>query len=224
MAKLEPGKVGNITVNTDYLQLRNGSSISTTAGIAGAGGNGGNITIVMDILAALENSDIRANAFDGIGGNIQITTQSDFRSPDSDIDASSEFGLDGTVIFNNPNIDPTSGLLKLPDNLRDATNLVDRRCTPGNPQESSFVILGRGGKPETPQDVSSSNIGWHDPNFSPVATTASVRTDSIYIDGNSDRIVEAQSAIVNERGHIELVAQGDTANPESFGLTPSCGR
>ena len=39
----------------------------------------------------------------------------------------------------------------------------------------------------------------------------------------SDRIVEAQGAIVNERGQIVLVAQTDTVAPDSFLPTPRCG-
>jgi filamentous hemagglutinin family protein len=206
---------GNINLQLGNLQLRNNSGISTTAGRFGAGGNGGNITIYTDILAALENSDIRANAFEGSGGNIQITTQGDFRSPDSEIDASSQFGLDGTVTFNILGIDPTSSLLKLPENLVDATRLVDRRCTPSNPQQSSFIDIGRGGKQPTPRDPLSSNGGWVDPNFSQVSTTAPVPTDAI---------VEAQGWIFNERGQIVLVAETDTATPDSFLPTPRCGQ
>jgi large exoprotein involved in heme utilization and adhesion len=188
----------------------------------------------------LENSDIRANAFEGSGGNIQITTQGDFRSPDSEIDASSQFGIDGTVTFNIFGIDPTSGLLKLPQTPVDVTSLVDRRCTPSNPQQSSFINIGRDGKPATPRDPLSSNGGWVDSNFSEVSTTAPVSTDSyIYSDGNNDgdndpvppfsrgvrgdRIVEAQGWIFNEQGQIILVGQTDAATPDRFLPTPRCG-
>jgi len=65
-----------------------------------------------------ENSDITANAFQGNGGNINISTNTifglKFRSqltPLSDITASSQFGLSGQVTINRLDIDPSKGLL-----------------------------------------------------------------------------------------------------------------
>ena len=92
----------------DLLLLRNSSVISTRAGIAQAGGDGGNITINAPtgfvIAVPEENSDIVADAFEGRGGNIAIAAQSllgigptEQPTPLSDIRASSELGLDGTV-------------------------------------------------------------------------------------------------------------------------------
>ena len=53
-----------------------------------------------------ENSDITANAFQGDGGKINITTNAIFGleyqpqlTPKSDITASSQFGLSGQVIL-----------------------------------------------------------------------------------------------------------------------------
>jgi large exoprotein involved in heme utilization and adhesion len=68
-----------------------------------------------------EDSNIIANAFKGRGGNINITTQGLFGiefhprlTPQSDITASSEFGINGTVQINTPGIDPNRGLAQLP--------------------------------------------------------------------------------------------------------------
>ena len=71
---------GNITLQVqDLLLLRHGSFISTTAGTAQAGGNGGNITITAPngflVTAPNENNDITANAFIGRGGNVTITSK-----------------------------------------------------------------------------------------------------------------------------------------------------
>jgi large exoprotein involved in heme utilization and adhesion len=68
---------GNINLNLgEVLLLRRGSQISATAGTAGAGGDGGNITIdaPRGFIVAVpgENSDITANAFSGQGGNVTI--------------------------------------------------------------------------------------------------------------------------------------------------------
>ena len=66
---------GNVNLQLgELLLLRNGGQISTTAGTAQAGGDGGNININSPFIVALpnENSDITANAFTGDGGNVDI--------------------------------------------------------------------------------------------------------------------------------------------------------
>ncbi|MCA1992271.1 MAG: filamentous hemagglutinin N-terminal domain-containing protein, partial [Coleofasciculus sp. S288] len=78
IAQTQSGDGGNITLQArDFLLMRNGSNISTTAGLEGTGGDGGDIDINAKLIIAVpvENSDIRANAFEGRGGNIQISTQ-----------------------------------------------------------------------------------------------------------------------------------------------------
>jgi large exoprotein involved in heme utilization and adhesion len=89
-ATTESGDGGNIRLRAqELLLLRGNSNISTTAGTAEAGGNGGNINIESGNLVALEDSDITANAYRGKGGNIQISTTGFFLSADSNITASS---------------------------------------------------------------------------------------------------------------------------------------
>jgi large exoprotein involved in heme utilization and adhesion len=71
------GNGGDITLQVaDILLILRESLISTSAGIEGRGGNGGNITINTPngFLVALpnENSDITANAFTGTGGRVGI--------------------------------------------------------------------------------------------------------------------------------------------------------
>lgn len=97
---------GNIIIGADNLILSNQSNVTASAGGAG---NGGNISIDSDVLAGLDNSDITANAVAGNGGNIEIESSYiiglDSRnqlSPFSDITASSELGIDGTVTINSP--------------------------------------------------------------------------------------------------------------------------
>nr|WP_199784686.1 hypothetical protein [Nostoc sp. 'Lobaria pulmonaria (5183) cyanobiont'] len=54
--------------------MRHGAQISTTAGTAEAGGNGGNINIDVPsgfiVAVPSENSDITANAFTGTSGRL----------------------------------------------------------------------------------------------------------------------------------------------------------
>ncbi|NMG09240.1 filamentous hemagglutinin N-terminal domain-containing protein [Brasilonema sp. UFV-L1] len=75
-AQSATGNGGNINLQSDLLLLRRGAQITTTAGTAQAGGNGGNITINTPngfiVSVPNKNSDITANAFNGSGGVIQI--------------------------------------------------------------------------------------------------------------------------------------------------------
>ncbi len=221
------GDGGNITLGVgDLLLMRDNSKISTSAGVAGAGGDGGDITIGADFVVGVsrENSDITANAFNGSGGNITITTQAIFGlqfrdrlTPLSDITASSEFGLDGTFILNLlfP-IDVTQGLVDLPSNLVDATKLIDRRCTPGDSfRQSSFYITGRGGIPQNPTEMLDAD-----------ATVSNwVTLDSFEENGddtnsntnptssNSQQIIEAQGIVRTPDGQLYLAAEVPTVTP-----------
>jgi large exoprotein involved in heme utilization and adhesion len=92
------GDKGNITIESQDIQMRRGSAITTNATGASAGGN---IIINTDTLAALENSDITANALNNRGGNVSINAQgifgTEFRpqlTPNSDITAT---GAEATI-------------------------------------------------------------------------------------------------------------------------------
>ena len=72
---------------------------------------GGNITISNPDFVILENgARIIANATEGQGGNIDITTKALLVSDDSVISASSELGVSGTVQVNAPDSDLTTNL------------------------------------------------------------------------------------------------------------------
>ncbi len=105
------GTGGNINLNIDgTLQMRNNSLIS---GQATEGATGGNIDINSEFIVAFpnQNNDIIANARLGNGGNINITAEALFGIEErplnditNDINASSEFGLDGTISIFTPDI------------------------------------------------------------------------------------------------------------------------
>ncbi|WAN69082.1 filamentous hemagglutinin N-terminal domain-containing protein [Moorena producens JHB] len=163
---------GDITLTiAEFLFLRRKSKISTTAGTDLAGGNGGNIIIQNNpfILGIRqENSDITANAFEGNGGNINITTKGiiglEFReklTPLSDITASSRFGVDGSVNINAPGIDPSQGLSELPTDVIDRSKLIERNLCAAA-QSSEFTATGRGGLPISPKETLSPNATWDD--------------------------------------------------------------
>ena len=156
---------GNIDLSiNNNLILSNNSFISTEAGTAQAGGDGGNITLSSFFTIGRNNSDIIANAFEGNGGSINITTQGLFgftvknvdnprQDSRNNITASSRFGSSGTTNIN-ATVDPAQGLGTLPGNLVDPSSLIDRRCDLARtPNASRFVILGKGGLPATARDL-----------------------------------------------------------------------
>jgi large exoprotein involved in heme utilization and adhesion len=156
---------GSLTLNVpQLLTLRDNSVISTQAGTAGSGGNGGNITINGKLIVGSGNSDIIANAFEGNGGNINIVTQGLFgftientdtprTNSTSDITASSQFGVSSTPNISQA-IDPAQSLAVLDTNVADLTSQIDRRCDLAYaPNASRFVILGKGGLPATARDL-----------------------------------------------------------------------
>ncbi len=237
---------GNITLRVqDLLLLRNHSNISTTAGRAQAGGNGGNIAIAGSIdrpsdrpfIVAVpgENSNITAKAYEGNGGNIQITAQGIFgiqfredETPLSDITASSDFGVDGVVQINTPDVDPSRGLVALPAEVVDASGLIASGCGAGSRQgQSEFIITGRGGIPSSPSDTLSSDAVWTD-------LRPTLRATARVGEGESERnsphhsvtsaprkLVEAQGWVVNNKGEVVLTAQAPTSTLHSSWQTPA---
>lgn len=235
ITQTESGDGGNIRLQVDdLLLLRRNSTISTTAGQAGAGGDGGNITIEAGFVTGIptENSDITANAFEGQGGRIDITTQRifglEFRdnlTPLSDITASSEFGINGE--FNLElltSIDPNQGLIELPTGLVDAEKLIDRSCQAGGAAlASSFTITGRGGIPASPLDFLSGDVmvsNWvtldadtpDELNQEPVTSTPI----------QPQRIIEAQGWVKMPDGTIILTAQAPTATLSTMPEINTC--
>ncbi len=220
----------NITLQgLDLLLMGNESLISANA-LNQA--NGGNVAIDSTLIVATpptgqRGSDITANAFEGNGGRVTINTQGlfgiEFRpelTPDNDITVSSIFGLSGEFALNSPDIDPSRGLYQLPTNLIDASQQIDRRCTPGEEaRNSSFTITGRGGLPPSPNDVLQGETvvtSWVsldaevENNIPPVPTTP---TSSV-----PRKLVEAQGWVINEKGEVVLTASAPRLTPTESGF------
>ncbi|MDX2243148.1 MAG: filamentous hemagglutinin N-terminal domain-containing protein [Leptolyngbyaceae cyanobacterium bins.302] len=242
-ATTSSGNGGDITLNVrDILLLRRGSLISATAGTEQAGGNGGNITIRSAFIVGVlrENSDITANAFTGRGGNINITTNAIFGlrsqprlTPLSDITASSEFGLNGTIAITTLNVDPNRGLVALPTNLTDPTRQISQTCNPSGStaaRSGRFVVTGRGGIPTSPEAAITGDRPLVDPVLlvpensnratSSEASPALVSGSSSNIE--STAIIEAQSWARDGDGTIYLMANADssTIHPAGFRTLP----
>ncbi len=159
-AATQAGDDGNITLKiAEDITLRNNSFISAQASQNAIGGN---IDIDARFIIAFpnQNNDIIASAEQGRGGNITITAKGilGIRERDSkplnntnDIDASSEFGINGTIAINQLDTDPAKGLTELPSNIVDASQLIAKSCMAGG-EENEFVVTGRGGLPANPNE------------------------------------------------------------------------
>ena len=242
LAETASGEGGNIRLDVDqFLNLRRDSSISTTAGTAGGLGNGGNIDInaLFIITVPTENSDIIANAFLGQGGNINIDVAGVFGieereklTPLSDITASSQFGQVGNVGINRPDVDPQRSLVKLPDEVVDASNVIVDACRPGEAlSRGEFTIRGRGGLPSNPNERLDNPTGLTElgyPNTdssnslpSEPGTSLPSEVSPNLSDTHTPSIVEAQGWIVDADGNVVLTAQATTVTPHSPGLSPA---
>jgi large exoprotein involved in heme utilization and adhesion len=216
---------GNIELNVkDLLLLRRNSRISTSAGTAQTGGNGGNITINAPFIVAVpsENNDITANAFTGRGGNINIATQGiyglQFRprlTPLSDITASSEFGVQGIIQINTPDVDPTRGLAELA--VKPVNVEVAQGCQVSGKQSSvAFFNTGRGGLAPNPYEPISSSDIWENVPPPTHRSENPAGAASAYASPATppDKIVEAQGWLVNEKGEVVLVAEMPTTHSQ----------
>ena len=136
---------GNIDIQAiDRVRLVN-SRISTS--VLDSNGNSGNISIDPNVVV-LQNSQVLAQAFQGAGGNIVITTPLFLADSNSVVDASSQFGLNGTVIARS-NLSGSLGTL--PSEPNQAHSLLTQRCAAlASGQASSFVVAGREQFPSDP--------------------------------------------------------------------------
>ena len=219
-AATQSGEGGNININSEEsLIMRNGSFINAES--LGTG-NGGNLMINSPVIAGFENSDIIANAFQGMGGNINITTQGIFGlkfrdelSEESDISASSQFGISGKVKINNVTIDPSSGLVELPVELSDSSQQIATGCS--SQSNNTFVATGKGGIVQNPIQYVDTNLTWSDiRDLSTLSNNKNI--DEISETSNKPAIVEATGFVRNSSGDIELVAMKDKSfinNPKA---------
>jgi filamentous hemagglutinin family protein len=180
-------------------------------------GNGGNINVRGAIVFtnSFQNSDIIANAFRGRGGSIFIDAplyrgfrNTDILTPNSDVTASSEFGVNGnTTIEESLGNLPQAPIEQINAEAlnQDVCELEDGLIAGG----SSFSIVGSGGLPTNPLDTlvplrgvvewASVPEGEKQPNV--------VLTPRQVSEGNPSRpIQQAQGWKFTPEGKIELVA------------------
>lgn len=139
---------GDIDIRAiDRVRLVN-SSINTS--VFGGDGNGGNITIDPNVVV-LQGSQVKAEAFQGVGGDITITTPLFLRDSTSEVSALSPFGLNGTVTIQSPTSNLSGSLGPLTSKPSQAQALLTQRCAAlAGGQASSFVVAGREQLPTDP--------------------------------------------------------------------------
>ncbi|GAB1539934.1 hypothetical protein NUACC21_26030 [Scytonema sp. NUACC21] len=224
---------GNINFNIrGFLLMRHNSQISTNAGTAQQGGNGGNININSKFIIAVpkENSDITANAFRGRGGSVRINSQGIFgievrsqQTEKSDITASSNLGVQGQISIEQPEVQPTQTLIELPTEVVDASNQIAQTCpkSPNAKPLGRFVVTGRGSLPPNPLEplVGTNNLiplaSLDGEIFSKLPNASS--NPNLPVD--SPQIIEAQGWVKTADGNIVLVAQASQVTPST--ITPS---
>ncbi|MGC9505830.1 filamentous hemagglutinin N-terminal domain-containing protein [Baaleninema sp.] len=225
-ASTKSGQGGSIVLEVEgSLQMHEASRIGVTAGGAG---NGGNVAIAAETIVALDNSDIAANAVSGSGGNIDIATSGIFGAQfrdrptsNSDITASSEFGLSGIVNIVTPNLSLPSGLLELTVRPLDPSRQVVSACIA---DENTFVVTGRGGIPEDPTQRLRTPTIWEDWRLT------EIQSDNLHHERpKSDRAMSASSSAIlveanrwrrNAAGEVELFAE----TRPSWRVFQHCGR
>jgi filamentous hemagglutinin family protein len=216
-AQTTAGK-GNINLQAKDLIARRGSKITTNAIGTFPGGN---IAIDTATLAALENSDITANAEEATGGRVIINARGIFGTAfrqnltrASDITATSRLGpqFSGTVQLNTPDADPSRGLVPLQVNVVDPDRLIAQNpCTQG--RGSQFIVTGKGGLPPSPSDApnqSAVKVDLVEP-ATPMSTEREeqkIRSeDWVSKTIREERtIVPAQGWTIDDRGKVTLTA------------------
>ena len=97
-------------------------------------GDGGDIRIgdadssIGPTYVVLNRGALKANADEGDGGAIFITTENYFQSADSVVEATSRRGNDGTIKITAAHLDLIGGLTVLPSNFLDASRWVKTPC------------------------------------------------------------------------------------------------
>lgn len=216
---------GNISLALqDLLVLIENSQISATAGTNRTGGDGGNIDINAELIAAADNSDLSANAFAGSGGNIDLTAQGivglevrNQLTSRSDITALSQQNpnLSGQIALNTPDVDPSRELVEFPETVvNPSEQIAQNACQRG--RESEFAITGRGGLPSRPSDLLSSEATGVDlVEAAPMDRSADLKPDTAEESHRppavSQTIKPAQGWAVNDKGEVVLTAAHSTS-------------
>ena len=139
---------GNIFLTAGSMAHLIKSQITTSVG--SGQGKGGNITIDPRFVV-LDNSQIRADAFGGPGGNVKIVADV-YLTTDSVVSASSTLGVPGTINVQASTTNVSATLARLPEAVAQAATLLRASCAArvAAGKASSLVVAGREGVPLEP--------------------------------------------------------------------------
>ena len=199
----------NINLNiAENITLDNNSFISAQAF---SEANGGNVNIDTNFIIAFPNgnNDIIASAEQGQGGNININAEALFGieerplSPQTnDINASSEFSLDGTINVSTPDVNPVQGVTELPTNVIVPEETAQQACEANREiaAKNGLNITGKGGiLPDPKLPLNSLNVTVDNETNSTSTTIAPIKT-------SQGKIQPARGIEVTKSGEIILTA------------------
>jgi filamentous hemagglutinin family protein len=219
-AETRSGDSGNINLQvSNFLQMRDNSNITVTAT---GDARGGNININTRALIAGIKSDITANAVNREAGRVEITAPEGIfgarsrRLTDptsnltSDITATSLAGpqLDGEILLNTPEADPTQGVAKLPETIANPdaiAQICPNQRKPG--EDRTFTRTGRG-LPANPGETlsgGSATVGLADA-VPPVEGRSRTAAPQQAVRPASRPIQAARGLAVNSKGEVIFTA------------------
>ncbi|MBW4566059.1 MAG: filamentous hemagglutinin N-terminal domain-containing protein [Mojavia pulchra JT2-VF2] len=201
------GQGGDIDIISGLFRLSNGI-ISSTAGQQGTNSDGGNITIDTDVLFSLGSSTITANTFGGRGGNVLINVDNGFFfSRNSRVEASSQFGINGTVQINGLPINSNS--IKVATETipvaPQVTSVCQGRADTG---VSSFIVNTTRSPQSKPNDLMYNNVERN--NFLPGQAVNNSHNPKPLTSNQPTQIIEANTLIRDAQGNLVLTT--DQAN------------
>ncbi|MEM7794746.1 MAG: filamentous hemagglutinin N-terminal domain-containing protein [Cyanobacteria bacterium P01_C01_bin.118] len=207
LASTQAGEDGNISLQIqDALVLRGDSRISAEAF---NDADGGNVDISSPFIIALlpegpNGNDIQASAENGDGGRITIQTNALFNLAENiatdgnqtnDLDASSGTGIDGEVVIQNLEVDPTEGIEPLTSDTSAPT--IAEGCSATS--SGQFTASGQAGTPSNPYEpISGDGIQVDiDPPGQAIAQPAPA----------TEPLIEAHDWQRNVKGDVVLIAE-----------------
>jgi len=226
VASTNGGEGGNISLNiAEDIELRENSFISAEAFNEA---NGGNLNIDSRFVIAFPdgNNDIFANAERGSGGNININAESllgiserALSNSTNDINASSEFSLDGNITISTPDINPVQGATELPQNIVDPGETTAQACrlNQGTQEQNGLTVAGKGGVPPTPEvALDSQSISINGENIDKISAVAEpVKT-------SQGKIQPARGINVTKSGEVILTAYRTNNLSDRLPKTRNC--
>lgn len=209
-AETRSGAFGGIQIDSQGVELRDRSLISTNAQ---GSATGGNIVIDTDTLVALENSDISANSVDSFGGRVNLRAQGVFGTAfrealtdRSDITASSARGpeFSGTVQLEVLNPDPARGVIALPSDVGVPPEPTSPCGPRSDPRAIEFFALGRAGQAPNPIEAAPLEAMPFTADLRPIAPTTTAKAAAT--PPLREPILEATHWQRTEAGQIQLMA------------------